>query len=56
MARFWRCFIADERAAAGIEYGLVAAMTAVAVVAAVSRLGPDLVGVFANIGRQMQVD
>ncbi|HEX8232130.1 MAG TPA: Flp family type IVb pilin [Caulobacteraceae bacterium] len=56
MSGVWKSFLADERAAAGVEYGLVAAMTAVAVVGAVARLAPELVEVFADIGRKMQID
>ena len=55
MAALWKSFLGDERGAAGVEYGLVAAMTAVAIVTAALRLTPELVGVFADIGAKMQV-
>jgi len=39
----------DERGATAIEYGLLAAMIAIAMLAAISRLGFTLTGVFERI-------
>jgi pilus assembly protein Flp/PilA len=39
----------DERGATAIEYGLLAAMIAIAMLAAISRLGFTLAGVFERI-------
>lgn len=43
-------FAADESGATAIEYGLIAALMAVAVIAAITLLGPSLNTAFQNIG------
>ena len=43
----------DESGATAIEYGLIAALMAVAVIAAISILGPELESAFTKIGDQM---
>jgi pilus assembly protein Flp/PilA len=40
----------DRRAVTALEYGLIAALIAVAIIAAVSTLGTNLSGVFDAIG------
>jgi pilus assembly protein Flp/PilA len=45
LIRLWN----DERGATAIEYGLLAAMIAIAMLAAISRLGFTLTGVFQRI-------
>ena len=43
-------FAKDESGATAIEYGLIAALMAVAVIAAISLLGPQLNSAFTSIG------
>ncbi|WMT87423.1 Flp family type IVb pilin [Pelagibacterium sp. 26DY04] len=43
-------FAADESGATAIEYGLIAALMAVAVIAAIGLLGPQLNSAFTDIG------
>ncbi|SAL28135.1 Flp/Fap pilin component [Caballeronia sordidicola] len=45
-----RLFIKDERGVTAIEYGLIAGIIAVAIVAAVTALGANLTATFAYIG------
>ena len=47
--RFLKRLRRDERGATAIEYGLLAAMIAIAMLAAISRLGFTLTGVFERI-------
>jgi len=47
--RFLKKLRRDERGATAIEYGLLAAMIAIAMLAAISRLGFTLTGVFERI-------
>ena len=42
-------FLADEEGVTAIEYGLIAALIAVAIVAAVTLLGTNLATTFSNI-------
>ena len=49
MSNLLKRFVADESAATAIEYGLIAAGIAVAVITVVQGLGTKLNGVFANI-------
>ncbi|WP_332718075.1 Flp family type IVb pilin [Pelagibacterium mangrovi] len=46
-------FVADESGATAIEYGLIAALMAVVVIAAVGFLGGPLQEAFCNIGATM---
>jgi len=43
-------FAADESGATAIEYGLIAALIAVGIIAAASALGTSLSGLFTRIG------
>jgi pilus assembly protein Flp/PilA len=43
-------FFADKRGAAMIEYGLIAALVSVVLIAALTALGGDLDALFGNIG------
>lgn len=45
LLRFWR----DEEGATAIEYGLIAGLIAVVIVAALTALGTDIRGVFQSI-------
>ena len=47
---FARRFIADERGATAIEYGLIAALIAVVIIAAVSAVGTNLKATFNKVG------
>lgn len=46
-------FADDESGATAIEYGLIAALMAVVVIAAINFLGPQLEEAFDNIGGQL---
>ena len=46
-------FLADESGATAIEYGLIAAGIAVAIIAAVQTLGTTLNGVFTSINSKL---
>ena len=45
-----RSFVSDESGATAIEYGLIAAGIAVAIIAAVGLLGDSLEGMFTTVG------
>jgi pilus assembly protein Flp/PilA len=47
--RTFRRFMRDERAATAIEYAMIAAGIAVAIVAAVNSLGVSVVALFQNV-------
>ena len=47
-------FFVDERGATGIEYGLVAAGIAAAIIAVVLSLGTNLNGTFSGISSQLK--
>ena len=46
-------FVKDDSGATAIEYGLIAAGTAVAIIAAVNTLGTTLNGTFTNVRGQI---
>lgn len=46
-------FAKDESGATAIEYGLIAALISVVIIAAVSALGGSLIGVFNNITTEL---
>ena len=48
-----RAFLRDQTAATAIEYGLIAAGIAVAIIAAVNTLGTNLSGTFSSISSQL---
>jgi pilus assembly protein Flp/PilA len=54
MTRFIRRFLSDETGATAIEYGLIAALMSVIVVAAVQTLREPLVGLFGRVGAQLE--
>jgi len=47
-------FLTDERGATAIEYGLIAALIAVVVITAVTRVGTNLSGKFNNIANAVK--
>lgn len=49
MKSFIHAFLADESGAAGIEYGLLAALIAVVIIAAVASIGRSLKTAFESI-------
>jgi len=49
-----RSFIANERGATAIEYGLIAAGIAVAIIATVNGLGTNLNSTFSSISSQLK--
>jgi pilus assembly protein Flp/PilA len=55
MTKFMTRFVRDESGATAIEYGLIAALMAVAVIAAISLLQPQMEGAFTKIGAKMNV-
>ncbi len=50
MIQFIRSFMSDESGATAIEYGLIAAGIAVAIITAVGLLGTSLEGMFTEVG------
>jgi pilus assembly protein Flp/PilA len=55
MPKFLRRFAHDQSGATAIEYGLIAALMAVAIIAAVGALSPKLSASFGAIGDKMAV-
>ena len=46
-------FIADDSGATAIEYGLIAALVAVVIIAGLSLIGPQLEATFCTIGESL---
>jgi len=46
-------FVKDESGATAIEYGLIAALVAVAIIGALTTLGTDLGSLFSKIGTRL---
>ncbi len=53
MTKFVKSFLTNESGATAIEYGLIAALIAVAAIAAMSTLGKNLSGTFNNVSAQL---
>lgn len=53
MSKFLTSFIADESGATAIEYGLIAALIAVVLIASMSVLGTRVSGTFDKISSEM---
>jgi pilus assembly protein Flp/PilA len=51
--RLLKEFIADESGATAIEYGLIAALIAVGIIAAASLLGNSLSGIFGRVSNRL---
>ncbi len=51
---FVKTLLNDDRGATAIEYGLIAALIAVAAITAMSALGTTLEGTFNNVSSKMQ--
>ncbi len=50
---FFKNLVRDEQGATAIEYGLIAALIAVAAITAMTSLGGTLSGTFANVNTKM---
>ena len=50
----FKTFIANESGATAIEYGLIAALIAVAVIGAISQIGTNLTASYNNIATQLR--
>jgi pilus assembly protein Flp/PilA len=48
--RFLKCFWSDESGATAIEYGLIAALIAVAIIGAATTVGGNLATMFGIVG------
>ena len=55
MRKLLNRFAKDESGATAIEYGLIAALMAVAVIAAIGAFSPQMITAFTNIGGKMTV-
>lgn len=53
MLRFKKSFLTDESGATAIEYGLIAALIAVAAIVAMGTLGNKLGSTFNNVSNQL---
>jgi len=53
MSTLFNRFVNDESGATAIEYGLIAALIAVAVVTAVSVVGTELTGTFEKVATEL---
>lgn len=49
MSHFLKSFVKNESGATAIEYGLIAALIAVAIITAVTQVGTDLAALFTGI-------
>jgi len=47
-------FVSDESGATAIEYGLIAALVAVAIITALTTLGTDLEKIFGKVSKELQ--
>jgi pilus assembly protein Flp/PilA len=53
LTKLLKKFVADESGATAIEYGLIAALIALALVSALSLLGPKIGNTFNSVGNNM---
>ena len=49
-------FVKDESGATAIEYGLIAALVAVAIITALGTLGTGLTNIFTNVGGKLTTE
>ncbi|RTL71811.1 MAG: Flp family type IVb pilin [Hyphomicrobiales bacterium] len=54
MTKLFTTFISDESGATAIEYGLIAALIAVGIIAAARSLGTQVSSTFSNVATSMQ--
>ena len=50
---FLRRFVKDQSGVTAIEYGLIASLIAVVIIAAVTAIGTDLTGTFQSVANQL---
>ncbi len=53
MTQFLKRFVSDESGATAIEYGLIAALIAVAIIGAATTVGTNLATTFTTIGGKL---
>lgn len=53
MSKLFASFAKDESGATAIEYGLIAALVAVAIITALQSLGTKLTGTFTNVADKL---
>jgi len=53
MSHFLKSFVKNESGATAIEYGLIAALIAVAIITAVTAVGTDLAALFTGISGKL---
>ena len=53
MTKFAKSFLSNESGATAIEYGLIAALIAVAAILAMQSVGTNLSGTFTNVANQL---
>jgi pilus assembly protein Flp/PilA len=53
MTKVFARFVKDESGATAIEYGLIAALVAVAIITAATQLGKDIAALFTAIGTKL---
>ncbi len=53
MSKFVTRFVSDESGATAIEYGLIAAGIAVAIIGVLTTLGTNLTGTFTSVATEM---
>jgi pilus assembly protein Flp/PilA len=56
MTQIFARFMKDESGATAIEYGLIAALISVAIIAGASTVGTRLGAMFGNIGARLQAN
>ncbi|MFL5215984.1 MAG: Flp family type IVb pilin [Microvirga sp.] len=54
MTTLFKRFRADESGATAIEYGLIAALIAVAAITAMTTVGTNLIGTFTKVSNQLK--
>ncbi|MFL5176997.1 MAG: Flp family type IVb pilin [Microvirga sp.] len=54
MTTLFKRFCADESGATAIEYGLIAALIAVAAITAMTTVGTNLIGTFTKVSNQLK--
>ncbi|MBN8542778.1 MAG: Flp family type IVb pilin [Alphaproteobacteria bacterium] len=53
MLKFFRSFAQNQSGATAIEYGLIAALIAVAAIVAMTQIGDNLEGTFTNVADEL---
>jgi len=54
--KFFKKFIRNDKAATAIEYGLIAALIAVAAITSLGTLSGGLNGIFENVGTKLSTE